>query len=64
VTTNQTDATPVGDPEPTLEELIRAKRPTPLSSVEALMAHDVFDSDDEVDEFIQFYREQRQASIG
>jgi hypothetical protein len=65
MTTNPADGDPFARrPEPTLEEIIRAKRPHPLRSVEELMAHDVFESDDEVDEFIAFYREQRQASLG
>jgi hypothetical protein len=37
----------------TLEEIIRAKRPQPLSSVDELMAPDVFPSEEEVDEFVQ-----------
>lgn len=48
----------------TLEEIIRAKRPEPLRSVDDLMAPDVFPSEDEVDEFVQAYHEDRQASLG
>lgn len=55
-------------PEPrrarTLEEIIRAKRPRPLRSVDELMAPDVFPSEEEVDEFRQAYHEERQASLG
>ena len=65
MTTNPADGSPFARPsEPTLEEIIRAKRPEPLRSVEDLMASGVFESDEEVDEFIDFYRQQRQASIG
>lgn len=65
MSTNRADAPlPQGAHEPTLEEIIRAKRPEPLRSVEDLMARDVFESDEEVDEFIEFYRAERQASLG
>lgn len=47
-----------------LEEIIRAKRPRPLSSVDELLAPDVFPSEEEVDEFVQTYRADRQASLG
>ncbi|ACU69762.1 conserved hypothetical protein [Catenulispora acidiphila DSM 44928] len=54
------------EPQPavTLEQIIRAKRPRPLRSVDELMAPDVFPSDDEVDEFVQAYHEERQANLG
>ena len=45
-----------------LETIIRAKRPQPLRSVDELMAPDVFPTEDEVDEFAQSYRADRQAS--
>lgn len=50
----------------TLEELVRAKRLGPVRSVEELMASaaGVFDSDDEVDEFVSAVREWRQADLG
>jgi hypothetical protein len=66
VSTIRADAAPPprGDHEPTLEEIIRAKRSEPLRSVDELMAHDVFPSEDEVDEFIEAYRAERQASLG
>ena len=54
-------------PEPgrthTLDEIIRAKRPVPLRSVDDLMAPDVFPSEEELDEFARAYREDRQASL-
>lgn len=58
------DAKPEPQPALTLEQLIRAKRPQPLKSVDDLMAPDVFPSDEEVDEFVQAYHEERQASLG
>jgi hypothetical protein len=48
----------------TLEEIIRAKRPRPLGSVEELMAPDVFPSESEVDEFVREYHKDRQANLG
>jgi hypothetical protein len=47
-----------------LEELVRAKRAHPVGSVDELMSPDVFDSDDEVDEFVSAVREWRQADLG
>ncbi|HEY3871577.1 MAG TPA: hypothetical protein VGM10_24670 [Actinocrinis sp.] len=66
MTANRADAPqpPRNDHEPTLEEIIRAKRPRPVQSVDELMARDVFPSEDEVDEFIEDYRRERQASFG
>jgi hypothetical protein len=55
-------------PEPrharTLEEIIRAKRPHPLRSVDELMAPDVFPSEEELDDFVRTYHDDRQASLG
>lgn len=50
----------------TLEELVRAKRLGPVRSVEELTAPatGVFESDDEVDEFVAAVREWRQADLG
>ena len=50
-------------PKTDLEALIRAKRAQPLKSVEEFMEPGVFDSDEEVDEFITAVREWRNASI-
>lgn len=47
-----------------LEDLIRGKRAQAIQSVDELMQPDVFDSDDEVDEFIAAVREWRQADLG
>jgi len=46
-----------------LEEIIRAKRTVPLRSVDELMAADVFPSEEELDQFVTAYREDRQASL-
>jgi hypothetical protein len=50
-------------PQRSLEEIIRAKRPAPLASVDELMAPGVFPSDDEVDEFVRAYRADRNAEL-
>jgi hypothetical protein len=50
-------------PERSIEELIREKRAEPLRSVEDFMEPGVFESDEEVDEFIVAVREWRNASL-
>lgn len=50
-------------PKTDLEALIRAKHAQPLTSVDELMEPGVFDSDEEVDEFITAVRQWRNASI-
>lgn len=49
-----------------MEELVRARRLRPVQSVEELTAPatGVFESDDEVDEFVATVREWRQADLG
>jgi len=65
MTTNPADVSAADrEHEPTLEEIIRAKRPEPIQSVEDFIVPDMFESDEEVDEFIEFYRAERQASLG
>ncbi len=56
----------VGPRRASLEALIRSKRPRPVASVEELMAEGegVFDSDDEVDEFVTAVREWRRRELG
>jgi hypothetical protein len=50
----------------TLEELVRAKRPGPVASVDELMAagEGIFESDEEVDDFVVAVRQWRQADLG
>jgi hypothetical protein len=50
-------------PKTDLEALIRAKHAQPLKSLEEFREPGVFDSDEEVDEFIATVREWRDASI-
>jgi hypothetical protein len=47
----------------TLEELVRAKRPGPVTSVEEFMAvgEGIFESDEEVDDFVVTVRQWRRA---
>lgn len=46
-----------------IDELLREKHSQPIRDVRELAAEDVFESDDEVEEFISFYRAQRQLGI-
>src|SRR4051794_40451373 len=55
VTTNPAEAASVpADLQQELEEIIRAKQPRPIESVEDFTDPGVFDSDEEVDAFIAF----------
>lgn len=47
----------------TLDELFRAKNVQPIRDVHELAVDGIFDSDEEVDEFIAAVREWRQSSI-
>ena len=49
-----------------VEELVRAKGVKPIRSIEDLQAYsaDLFESDEEVEEFLAFVREQRNADLG
>ena len=64
MTADAAHARPEPRPARTLEDIIRAKRPRPLRSVDELMAADVFPSEEEVDEFVKAYHEDRQGSLG
>lgn len=46
-----------------IDELLRAKHAKPIEDVRELAVDGVFESDDEVDEFISFYRAQRQLGV-
>lgn len=65
MTTNPADAASgPGDLQQELEEIIRAKQPRPIESIEDFTAPGVFDSDEEVDAFIAFTYAERQANLG
>ena len=65
MTTNSADATPIpADLQQELEEIIRAKQPRPIESVEEFTVPGVFDSDEEVDAFIAFTYAERRANLG
>ena len=53
-----------GDVQRALEEIIHAKQPRPIESVTDFIVPGLFDSDEEVDEFIAFTYAERRASIG
>jgi hypothetical protein len=46
-----------------IDELLREKHATPITDVHELAADGIFESDDEVEEFISFYRAQRQLRV-
>ncbi len=46
-----------------IDELLREKRSKPIADVRELAADGVFESDEEVEEFISFYRAQRQLGV-
>jgi hypothetical protein len=66
MTTNRADAGPSAErnPEPSLEEILRAKHPEDAFTVaDMLQASPGFESDDEIDEFIAAVREWRNESL-
>jgi hypothetical protein len=46
-----------------IDELLREKHAKPIEDVRDLAMEGVFESDDEVEEFISFYHAQRQLGI-
>lgn len=46
-----------------IDELLREKHAKPIEDVRELAVDGVFESDDEVEEFISFYRAQRQLGV-
>ena len=46
-----------------VDELLRQKQSKPIRDVRELAAEGVFESDDEEEEFISFYRAQRQLGV-
>lgn len=46
-----------------VEELLRRQGIRPIESVDELACPDLFDSDDELDEFIAFVRSSRNAEV-
>lgn len=65
MTTNHADAGPLPRrrPEPSLEEILRAKHPEGAFSVADMLKRSPgFESDDEIDEFVAAVREWRNES--
>jgi hypothetical protein len=54
---------PIG-PRPTLEEILRDANVKPVENIHDLAVEGVFESDEELEEFLFFYREQRQRDLG
>jgi len=63
--TGSADFRPVQEPDGPvpIEELIRQQRVPAVRTVEDLATNDVFDSDEELDEFLAFVTEQRHANL-
>lgn len=62
------ETTTHGEPFPryqrrSIDELLREKRSKPIADTCELAADGVFESDEEVEEFISFYRAQRQLGV-
>ena len=49
---------------PTLEEILRDEKVKTVENIHDLAVDGFFESDEELDEFLRFYREQRQADLG
>ena len=51
---------------PTVDDLVRAKGAKPIRSVEDLQSYavELFESDEEVEEFLAFVRELRSSDLG
>jgi hypothetical protein len=65
MTTSHAEMEPVpSDVQRELEEIIRAKQPRPIETVEDFIVPGLFDSDEEVDEFIAFTHAERRANLG
>jgi len=65
MTTGSADFRPAHEPdEPVpIEELIRQQGVPAVRTIEDLATDDVFDSDEELDEFLAFVAEQRRANL-
>lgn len=49
---------------PTLEEILRDENVKTVENIHDLAIDGFFESDEELDEFLRFYREQRQSDLG
>lgn len=67
MTTNAAEPPPAGRPRSTLraslEDQIRRRGIKPIESVDDMARDDVFESDEELDEFLAFVRAERQANL-
>jgi len=52
------------EPDPSLDELLRKAGSRPVENIHDLAIEGFFESDEELDEFFRFYREQRQHDLG
>lgn len=54
---------PLAYVRPTLEQILRDANSKPVEDIHDLAVEAFFESDEELEEFLLFYREQRQRSI-
>jgi hypothetical protein len=65
MSTNSADYQPTSEPDgpASIEDLIRQQGVPAMRTVEDLVSDDVFETDEEVDEFLEFVAEQRHANL-
>jgi hypothetical protein len=51
------------EPDPSLDELLREAGSRPVENIHDLAVDGFFESDEELDEFLHFYHEQRQSGV-
>jgi hypothetical protein len=51
------------EPDPSLDELLREADSRPVEDLRELAVDGFFASDEDLEDFLRFYRDQRQASI-
>lgn len=52
------------EPDPSLDTLLREAGSRPVENIQDLAVSGFFDSDDDLEDFLRFYHDQRQSSIG
>jgi hypothetical protein len=51
------------EPDPSLDELLREAGSRPVENIHDLAVDGFFETDEELDEFLRFYHEQRQSNV-
>ena len=64
MTADPTNYAPLPDePDPSLDELLREAGSRPVENIHDLAIDGFFESDEELEEFLHFYHDQRQGSV-